>query len=143
MCMDILWSDPTASDEVLGMQANTIRDPQRQNNIMCYGPDIVDKFLKQNQISMLVRSHQNPVDAIDKFSANQLITLSSTSNYCGTVQNNACMLIIQKKFVISPKIIQPVATGTPWQTISEATEGENSAVRRAATPPRERAAPPQ
>ena len=29
MCMDILWSDPTASDEVLGMQANTIRDPQR------------------------------------------------------------------------------------------------------------------
>ena len=44
MCMDILWSDPTASDEVLGMQKNSVRDPQQQNNIMCYGPDIVDKF---------------------------------------------------------------------------------------------------
>lgn len=48
MCMDIMWSDPTGSDEVLGMQVNTVRDPQKQNNIMCYGPDIVDKFLKQN-----------------------------------------------------------------------------------------------
>lgn len=48
MCMDILWSDPTANDEILGMQVNTVRDPQKQNNIMCYGPDIVDKFLKQN-----------------------------------------------------------------------------------------------
>lgn len=114
MCMDILWSDPTASDEVLGMQQNTIRDPTRVNNIMCYGPDIVDRFLKQNQISMIVRSHQNPLDAIDKFSANQLITISSCTNYNGTTQNNACMLLIQKKLVISPKIIQPVTTGSPW-----------------------------
>lgn len=48
MCMDIMWSDPTASDEILGMQVNMTRDPQKQNNIMSYGPDIVDKFLKQN-----------------------------------------------------------------------------------------------
>ena len=81
---------------------------------MCYGPDIVDKFLKQNQISMIVRSHQNPTDAIDKFSSNQLITISSCANYCGSVENNACMLLIQKKLVISPKIIQPLTTGTPW-----------------------------
>lgn len=94
MSMDLMWSDPTASDEILGMQSNTIRDPQKQNNIMCYGPDIVDKFLKQNQISMIVRSHQNPMDAIDKFSSNQLISITSCTNYCGTTNNNACMLII-------------------------------------------------
>mmetsp|Transcript_43522 Transcript_43522/g.57596 ORF Transcript_43522/g.57596 Transcript_43522/m.57596 type:complete len:148 (-) Transcript_43522:346-789(-) len=94
MCMDILWSDPTSNDEVLGMQVNTVRDPQKQNNIMCYGPDIVDKFLKQNQITMIVRSHQNPAEAIDKFSANQLITIASCPNYGGTVNNNACMLLI-------------------------------------------------
>ena len=57
MCMDIMWSDPTANDDIVGMQVNMIRDPLKQNNIMCYGPDIVDKFLKLNQISMIVRSH--------------------------------------------------------------------------------------
>lgn len=92
--MDIMWSDPTASDEVTGMVSNTVRDPLKQNNIMCYGPDVVDKFLKQNYISMIVRSHQNPLDAIDKFSANQLITITSCTNYCGTVGNNGCMLLI-------------------------------------------------
>jgi len=55
--MDIMWSDPTANDDIVGMQVNMIRDPLKQNNIMCYGPDIVDKFLKLNQISMIVRSH--------------------------------------------------------------------------------------
>ena len=143
MCMDILWSDPTMTDQDLGMQQNTVRDPQKQNNIMCYGPDIVDKFLKQNHISMIVRSHQNPFDAIDKFSANQLITITSATNYCGTIGNNGCMLIIQKKLVISPKIIQPINTGTPWQQISEAPQDENAAVRRAPTPPRERQTPAQ
>lgn len=48
MCMDIMWSDPTASDEVLGTQNNAVRDPQQQSNIKAYGPDIVDRFLKQN-----------------------------------------------------------------------------------------------
>ena len=105
---------------------------------MSYGPDIVDKFLKQNQISMIVRSHQNPLDAIDKFSANQLITITSTSNYCGVTNNNACMLLIQKKMVISPKIIQPVANCTPWQQIPLEIEGAGPVVRRAPTPPRER-----
>ena len=92
---------------------------------------------------MIVRSHQNPVDAIDKFSQNQLITITSCTNYCGRTNNNACMLIIQKKLVISPKIIQPINSGTPWQQISESPEGENSAVRRPPTPPRERSTPAQ
>lgn len=97
---------------------------------MCYGPDVVDKFLKQNQISMIVRSNQNPMEAIDKFSSNQLITITSCTNYAGVTQNNACMLLIQKRLVISPKIIQPANTGTPWQIVNENSEGENSAVRR-------------
>lgn len=64
---------------------------------------------------MIVRSHQNPTDAIDKFSANQMITITSCTNYCGNLNNNACMLLIQKKMVISPKIIQPIGNSTPWQ----------------------------
>jgi len=39
MAMDLLWGDPTASEDQLGIQANTVRDPTKQNNIMMYGPD--------------------------------------------------------------------------------------------------------
>ena len=27
MAMDLLWSDPTATEEILGMQPNVVRDP--------------------------------------------------------------------------------------------------------------------
>lgn len=39
MAMDLLWNDPTNSDDVLGLHPNTVRDPAKQNNIMMFGPD--------------------------------------------------------------------------------------------------------
>jgi hypothetical protein len=48
MALDLLGSDPTPSEDTLGMHPNTVRDPLKQNNMMCYGPDQVEKFLKIN-----------------------------------------------------------------------------------------------
>ena len=83
MAMDLLWSDPTVSEDTLGMLPNIVRDPLKQNNIMCYGPDQVEKFLKFNQLSMIIRSHQQCMDGIDHFAARQLITITSCANYAG------------------------------------------------------------
>ena len=83
MAMDLLWSDPSPSETILGMTWNEARDPKKQNNIMHYGPDIVEKFIKNNGVSMIIRSHQICHDAIDHFAARQLITISSCCNYAG------------------------------------------------------------
>jgi hypothetical protein len=56
------------------------------------------------------------MDGIDHFAARQLITITSCANYAG-FENDACFLVVQKKLVISPKIIKPSKTGTPWQAI--------------------------
>jgi hypothetical protein len=45
------------NEEELGIVGNTIRDPQGQNNIMKFGVDRVEKFLKTNNVSMILRSH--------------------------------------------------------------------------------------
>ena len=45
MAMDLLWSDPAATDDMVGMAPNLARDPNKQSNIMTYGKDVVDKFL--------------------------------------------------------------------------------------------------
>ena len=55
--MDLLWSDPCPSEDMSGMHPNALRDPMKQSNIMNYGKDVIDKFLLQNQISMIIRSH--------------------------------------------------------------------------------------
>ena len=139
MAMDLLWSDPSPSEDTLGMSWNQTRDPSKQNNIMHYGPDIVEKFIKQNAISMIIRSHQVCQDAIDHFAARQLVTISSATNYANQHQNDACMLVIQKRLVVSPKIIKPLPSSsvTPWQNITDIPDTANSSVKRPLTPQRQ------
>ena len=57
MVVDLLWSDPMENDDDIGIVQNNIRDPQGQNNIMKFGADRVDKFLKANNMSLILRSH--------------------------------------------------------------------------------------
>lgn len=52
-----MWSDPTDSEEELGIIPNLVRDPTGQNNIMKFGVDRVEKFLKTNSMSLILRSH--------------------------------------------------------------------------------------
>lgn len=82
MIVDLLWSDPMENDEDLGIQPNLIRDPMAQNNIMKFGSDRVDKFLKTNNITMILRSHQNCPDGMDRYAQGQLVTISSCTDYC-------------------------------------------------------------
>lgn len=81
---------------------------------MVYGPDQVEKFLKTNNVSIIVRAHQNVQEGIDRYAAAQLITLTSTSNYAGIHNNDAAFLVVQKKLVISPKIIKPSGNSSHW-----------------------------
>lgn len=41
LVLDILWSDPTDSDNELGISPNYLRDPQESGNIVKFGPDRV------------------------------------------------------------------------------------------------------
>lgn len=57
MTLDILWSDPTENDSVLGVMPNENRDLLKTGNIVKYGPDRVKSFLKDNNLQMIVRAH--------------------------------------------------------------------------------------
>jgi hypothetical protein len=109
--MELLWSDPTANDDILGVHPNLLRDPLKQNNMTLFGADLVEKFLKMNQLQIMIRGNQICQDGMDRFANGQCITISSCSNYCGTHGNDASFLVVQKKLVISPKIIKPSTNG--------------------------------
>jgi hypothetical protein len=68
--MDLLWSDPTPSEDTLGIHPNLARDPAKQNGMSLYGADIVEKFLKNNQISMMIRANQVCMDGMDRYANN-------------------------------------------------------------------------
>eukprot|EP00826_Nyctotherus_ovalis_P045787 TRINITY_DN509_c0_g2_i7.p1 TRINITY_DN509_c0_g2~~TRINITY_DN509_c0_g2_i7.p1 ORF type:complete len:650 (+),score=165.79 TRINITY_DN509_c0_g2_i7:666-2615(+) len=130
LVIDILWSDPTDSDEDLGVQPNYIRDPNNTGNIMKYGPDRVEEFLERNKLNMVLRGHECVMDGFERFAGGMLITVFSATDYCGRHKNAGAVLFITRKFEIIPKLIYPLETGDRNWIES----GENG--DRPPTPPR-------
>jgi hypothetical protein len=101
---------------------------------MCFGADSLNSFFKKANISMMIRSHSICPEGIERFSDN-LMTITSCTNHSGIHDNDACILVIQKKLIISPKIIKtPVNSNTTihWQDINPTAlpATANSSVRR-------------
>lgn len=65
LVVDILWSDPTDSDEEKGIQPNNVRDPNQTGNIVKFGPDRVKSFCKKNNIEYIIRAHECVMDGIE------------------------------------------------------------------------------
>ena len=108
--MDILWSDPTENDDEFGIQPNPLRDSKSFGNIVKYGPDVVEKFLEQNNLSMIIRAHECVPDGFERFSGGNLITIFSATDYCRRHKNAGAMLLIKNNFEIVPHLIYPTTS---------------------------------
>lgn len=129
LVVDILWSDPTDDDTELGIVPNHVWDPHGTGNIVKFGPDIVKKFLAKNNLLKIVRAHECVMDGFERFAGGDLITVFSATDYCGKHKNAGAVLIITKKFGISPKLIYPTMNQANWIE-------ENENAYRPPTPPR-------
>jgi len=85
--VDALWSDP--SDKP-GLSPSS-----RGGNIVCFGADVTQAFLRESGLSLVVRSHEVPpnLDGVYKMHGGRMVTLFSASNYCGSTGNQGAVLI--------------------------------------------------
>jgi len=129
--LDLLWSDPTESDEVEGVISND----SRGHPVVCYGPDRVESFLKANDLKLIVRGHECVMDGFQRFAGGRLITVFSATNYCGRWANAGAILLIGKDLEITPKVIFPFDDiEDAWLRADE--REEHLANLRPPTPPR-------
>ncbi|CAE7559605.1 ppt1 [Symbiodinium natans] len=87
--VDALWSDPS---DVPGSRANA------RGTGHIWGPDYTNRFCQSNDVKLVVRSHQVPLDQsgvyVHKAHKEQVITVFSASNYRGR-KNRAGAVILQ------------------------------------------------
>ena len=100
---DLLWSDPMAENGKI---------PSRRGAGVNFGPDITEKFLKQNHLKLLVRSHEVRMEGYSIEQGNKVITVFSAPNYCD-VRGNKGAIIIFKGGDMIPNFIQFEASPHP------------------------------
>mmetsp|Transcript_101111 Transcript_101111/g.324811 ORF Transcript_101111/g.324811 Transcript_101111/m.324811 type:complete len:842 (-) Transcript_101111:156-2681(-) len=106
---DILWSDPSDNDSVLGVTTNLTRDPDGTGRIVKFGPDRLKDFLAANKpLSMVIRAHECVMDGFERFADGKLITVFSATDYCGHHKNAGALLFIRRDLTVVPKLIYPV-----------------------------------
>lgn len=82
MC-DILWADP--------IKANG-RHPSKRGVGLCFGPDIAHRFLDENRLEVLVRSHEVKDNGYEEEADGRVITIFSAPNYCDQMGNKGAVL---------------------------------------------------
>ena len=80
LVVDILWSNPTDSDVETSLQSNSTRAPIGVGNIVKFGPDRVEEFLKNNNLTLILRAHEYVMDGFKRFTGGKLITVLSSTD---------------------------------------------------------------
>ena len=110
LAKDILWNIPGNNDNInfnKNLPAEYKPDVFNGNNL--------DSFLKNNKLKMMIRSHDICEKGIHNSFGDRLITIFSSTNYCGIYQNAGALIFIKKSYEIQPKILTCEENITVWQ----------------------------
>lgn len=96
---DLLWSDPEASISGWGENDRGVS--------FTFGVDVVNAFVEQQDLDLIVRAHQVVEDGYEFFAGRSLVTLFSAPNYCGEFDNAGGMLSVDEDLTCSFQILKP------------------------------------
>lgn len=99
---DILWSDP---DEAVNSYA-----PNQRGAGYLFGEEAVDIFLHNNNVKMILRSHQLVMEGFKYMFGEKLATVWSAPNYCYRCGNSASLFQITDWQTTDVKLFEAVPT---------------------------------
>eukprot|EP00252_Welwitschia_mirabilis_P010559 TRINITY_DN23868_c0_g1_i1.p1 TRINITY_DN23868_c0_g1~~TRINITY_DN23868_c0_g1_i1.p1 ORF type:complete len:487 (+),score=106.41 TRINITY_DN23868_c0_g1_i1:377-1837(+) len=82
MC-EILWSDP---------QPQNGRGPSKRGVGLSFGEDVTKRFLQENDLELVVRSHEVKDEGYEIEHGGKLITVFSAPNYCDQMGNKGAFI---------------------------------------------------
>jgi len=99
---DLLWSDP---------QPFPGKAPSKRGVGYSFGPDITEAFLTENNLSLLVRSHEVKDEGYLVEHGGKTITVFSAPNYCDSMGNKGAFIHFDES--LEPKFTQYEASPHP------------------------------
>ena len=90
---ELLWSDPCKENGRL---------PSKRGVGMSFGPDVAKKFLDENHLDLLIRSHEVKMKGYEIEPCGKVITVFSAPNYCDQMGNEGAIIIFKGKSKLEP-----------------------------------------
>jgi len=85
---EMLWSDP---------QVTPGRGPSKRGVGKCFGPDVTARFLADNNLELVIRSHEVKDKGYQIEHDGKLITVFSAANYCDQVGNQGAIVVLDNE----------------------------------------------
>ena len=85
---ELLWSDPCKEKGRL---------PSKRGVGMSFGPDVAERFLKENNLELLIRSHEVKQNGYEIEPEGKVITIFSAPNYCDQMGNDGAIINLNGK----------------------------------------------
>ena len=91
---ELLWSDPCKENGRL---------PSKRGVGMSFGPDVAKRFLDENNLDLLIRSHEVKMKGYEVEPGGKVITVFSAPNYCDQMGNEGAIIIFKGKGKLTPE----------------------------------------
>ncbi|CAI5442606.1 unnamed protein product [Caenorhabditis angaria] len=98
---DLLWSDP--DEQVNGFEENTRGVGQ------VFGAEALREITERLDVDLIARAHQVVQDGYEFFANKKLVTIFSAPHYCGSFNNAAAMMNVDKNLTCSFQIMRPIS----------------------------------
>ena len=99
---DLLWADP--DNEITA----EYEENQKRGVSFAFNAVALNKFLKLNDLDLVVRAHEVVEDGYEFFGGRSLLTVFSAPNYAGEYNNKGGMLSVDENMECNLKIFEPV-----------------------------------
>ena len=94
--IELLWSDPVLNPTDADNEINPYREYLKNDAMLRFGTDRIRVFLAQNDLDLIIRSHECVMDGADELEDMDVCTVFSCTDYGGVVENDAAIFHFQK-----------------------------------------------
>lgn len=116
---DLLWSDPVQNLEEEMNTINEQRSHIAKGTMVRFGVNRIKSFMLQNNLDILIRSHEPVRDGVEKFGETNLYSVFSCSDYGGTHNNDgACLHFKKHNNYLKTLTISPEKGSTDWFSLN-------------------------
>lgn len=91
--MQLLWNDPALPDKFDIIARGMTKNQGRGDVVRFWGPDVTDRFIKENKVYMIIRSHQMVMEGFEQVHDDRVATVFSCPNYTNWGKNKGAVLV--------------------------------------------------